>query len=129
MLCTYSFSMCIGLYFGEFSLNLNWKQLVFVLNWNLCFCISQLFTRENNVCDINPVHYLFATGTSEVSDVYVCVYDCVCFMGSNCFCVPVAYRQCKHVSCTDGGPHLFLRYFLTSTVEGAAFSPLVYHTC
>lgn len=29
--------------------------------------IMLLSPRENNVCDINPVHHLFATGTSEVS--------------------------------------------------------------
>lgn len=29
--------------------------------------------RENNVCDINPVHHLFATGTSEVSAMTGCV--------------------------------------------------------
>ncbi|XP_031732698.1 nucleolar protein 10 [Anarrhichthys ocellatus] len=31
---------------------------------------------ENNVCDINPVHHLFATGTSEVSAMAGCVPDC-----------------------------------------------------
>lgn len=43
------------------------------------FCISEFLNRENNVCDINPVHYLFATGTSEVSAVYVCAYNCLSY--------------------------------------------------
>lgn len=39
---------------------------VFVLSCSWYFILN-FFTRENNVCDINPVHYLFATGTREVS--------------------------------------------------------------
>lgn len=30
------------------------------------------------MCDINPVHYLFATGTAEVSAVCVCANVSVC---------------------------------------------------
>lgn len=36
----------------------SFSQLIFIM---------LLSPRENNVCDINPVHHLFATGTSEVS--------------------------------------------------------------
>lgn len=55
------------------------------LNRYLCFSISELFIRENNVCDFNPVHYLFATGTSEVSTVCVCANVSVCV--SECVCI------------------------------------------
>lgn len=34
---------------------------------NLCFFSLDFSNRENNVCDINPIHHLFATGSSEVS--------------------------------------------------------------
>lgn len=62
------FCVCILLPCFDFKcLHSTWKWLVFALNWYFCLRISKLFIRENNVCDINPVHYLFATGTSEVS--------------------------------------------------------------
>lgn len=69
----YAFYVCI-----DFKcLNSTWNYLTFPLSWYLYFYISELFIRENNVCDINPVHYLFATGTSEVSAMYVCKCSCV----------------------------------------------------
>lgn len=34
------------------------------------------------MCDFNPVHYLFATGTSEVSTVYVCANVSVCALNT-----------------------------------------------
>lgn len=40
MLCKYTFSPCIDFNCGQFSLNSNWKELVFVLIWYfLCFWI------------------------------------------------------------------------------------------
>lgn len=67
----YVYSFCV------YSFELPEFNQVFALNWYLWFCISELFIRENNVCDINPVHYLFATGTSEVSVLSVLASVCM----------------------------------------------------
>lgn len=58
------------------------------------------------MCDFNPVHYLFATGTSEVS-IYICVClrkcFCVCVKYSaeniRCFCRDLVPPQEQHGSC------------------------------
>lgn len=36
---------------------------------SLFYMVVYLIYREHNVCDINPIHHLFATGTIEVCEV------------------------------------------------------------
>lgn len=61
-----------------------------------CALIDFSLNRENNVCDINPVHHLFAAGTLEVG-VVVVYTALLCFFvpGSDfteCACCVAVYR-------------------------------------